>query len=84
MNKLDRVIGYFSPKRALRRTQARGQLSQAIRAYDAGQPTRATAGWRRPFTSARSETYAALPYLRASAHDVVRNNPHAASLVVTS
>lgn len=81
MNRLDRVIGFFAPERALRRTQARAQLAQATRFYDAGQPTRATAGWRRPLTSARSETYAALPYVRASSHDVARNNPHAAKII---
>lgn len=51
------------------------------RFYDAGRPSRSTALWRRPFTSARSETYAALPYLRASSHDTVRNNPHGAKMV---
>lgn len=51
------------------------------RFYDAGRPSRSTALWRRPFTSARSETYAALPYLRASAHDIVRNNPHGAKAI---
>ena len=79
MNPLDRAIGFFAPATALRRLGARQQLARATkRFYDAGAPTRSTAGWRRPFSSARSETYQALPYLRAGSHDVVRNNPHGA------
>lgn len=79
MNPLDRAIGFFAPATALRRLGARQQLARATkRLYDAGAPTRTTAGWRRPFSSARSETYQALPYLRAGAHDIVRNNPHGA------
>lgn len=79
MNPLDRAIGFFSPATALRREKERQQLKVvAKRFYDAGAPTRTTAGWRRPFSSARSETYQALPFLRAGAHDIVRNNPHGA------
>lgn len=80
MNRLDRAISVFAPQAALRRVRARQQLAGLQRSYDAGRPTRSTAGWRRPFTSARSETYAGLPYLRASAHDLVRNNPHIAKV----
>ena len=83
MNPLDRAIGFFAPSAALRRVEARQRLETAgqKRFYDAGRPSRATAGWRRPFTSSRSETYAGLPYLRASSHDVVRNNPHGAKII---
>lgn len=81
MNPLDRAIGFFAPERALRRERARQELAAQARSYDAGRPSRSTAGWRRPFTSARSETYAALPYLRASSHDIVRNNPHGAKII---
>lgn len=81
MNAIDRAIGWVAPQMALRRAEARTALAVQQRSYDAGRPTRSTAGWRRPFTSARSETYAALPYVRASAHDLVRNNPHAAKVV---
>ncbi|WP_158810222.1 phage portal protein [Beijerinckia sp. L45] len=56
---------------------------QATRTYDAAKPGRATAGWRRPWTSARSETYLALPWLRASSHDLVRNDPHSAKIIGT-
>ena len=83
MNVLDRTIGFFSPVAGVRRAQARQVLAATKRAYDAGRPSRTTAGWRRPFTSARSETYAGLPYLRASSHDVVRNNPHAAKIIAS-
>ncbi len=81
MNALDRLIGYVAPTTAVRRVESRARLAASQRFYDAARPGRGTAGWRRPFTSARSETYAGLPWLRASAHDVVRNNPHAAKIV---
>lgn len=81
MNPLDRAIGFFAPEKALRRVQARRSLALEKRSYDAGRPTRSTAGWRRPSTSARSETYEGLPYLRASSHDIVRNNPHGAKIL---
>ncbi len=81
MNLLDRAIGYVAPATALRRAQARRYLAAAVRSYDAGRPSRSTVGWRRPFTSARSETYQALPFLRASAHDLARNNPHVSKVV---
>ena len=80
MNLLDRAIGYVSPAAGLRRQQAR-RLLGARRNYDAAQPSRATAGWRRPFTSSRSETYLALPWLRAGSHDLVRNDPHVAKII---
>lgn len=81
MNAVDRLVGYFSPSAALRRAGARQQLAGATRSYDAARPSRATAGWRRPATSARSETYTALRDLRAGSHDTVRNNPNGAKII---
>ena len=81
MNAVDRVVGYFSPATGLARAKARQQLAASQRFYDAAKPGRQTAGWRRPFTSAASETYAGLPWLRASAHDLGRNNPHAVKAI---
>ncbi len=82
MNAVDRLVGYFSPAAGLRRAEARQQLVGAARSYEAARPNRATAGWRRPATSARSETYTALRDLRAGSHDTVRNNPHGANVVI--
>ncbi len=81
MNAVDRLVGYFSPTTGLARARARERLTSGQRFYDAAKPGRQNAGWRRPFTSAASETYAALPYLRASSHDLGRNNPHAAKII---
>ena len=81
MNSVDRLIGYFAPGRAVQRAKHRQQLATTQRFYEAAKPGRATAGWRRPFTSAASETYAGLPWLRASSHDLGRNNPHAAKII---
>ncbi len=81
MNTVDRLVGYFAPGAALQRAKARQQLEANQRFYDAARPGRQNAGWRRPFTSAPSETYAGLPWLRASAHDLGRNNPHAAKII---
>ncbi len=81
MNAVDRLVGYFSPAAGLRRAQDRQQLASVSRSYEAARPNRATAGWRRPATSARSETYVALRELKAGSHDTVRNNPHGANVV---
>lgn len=83
MNLLDRAIGWVSPETGLRRAAARTRLGAQKRLYDAATPSRQTAPWRRPFTSSRSETYLALPWLRASAHDNARNDPHTAKAIGT-
>ncbi len=83
MNAVDRLVGYFSPAAGLRRAQDRQQLASVSRSYEAARPNRATAGWRRPATSARSETYVALRELKAGSHDTVRNNPHGAKIIST-
>ena len=81
MNAVDRLVGYFSPTAGAQRAKARQQIAASQRFYDAAKPGRQAAGWRRPFTSAASETYAGLPWLRASSHDLGRNNPHAAKII---
>ena len=81
MNRLDSLVGFFSPERGLKRAQARVQTDALSRFYEAARPGRATSGWPAPQTSAASETYAALPWLRSRARDLDRNNPHIAKMV---
>ena len=80
MNRLDRLVGWFAPERGLARARARIQAEALARFYDAARPGRATHGWPAPQTSAASETYAALPWLRARSRDLERNNPHIAKM----
>lgn len=80
MNRLDRIVGWFSPERGLSRAKARVQADALARFYDAARPGRATHGWPAPQTSAASETYAALAWLRARSRDLERNNPHIAKM----
>lgn len=73
----DRIIGYFSPNRELRRAVARAKLDVFRRTYDAAQTfntddwTSATKG------GANKEAKPAQPVLRDKARDAYRNNPYA-------
>lgn len=51
--------------------------AEIVQAYDAARAGGRMSGWARPMTSANTETQSALPMLRASARDLVRNSPHA-------
>lgn len=73
MNWLDKAIGIFSPRAALKRAASR----RALRAYDGAAVGRRTAGWRAPTTSADTEISASLPKLRARSRDLQRNSAHA-------
>lgn len=64
----------------LRTVQARKQ-AEIVQAYDAARVGGRQSGWARPMTSASSEIQGALPMLRASARDLVRNSPHASRAV---
>lgn len=78
---LDRAIAYVSPATALRRSAARHALRHLERSYDAVRPLRATNGWPAEQTSANTETYGALAFLRARARDLQRNHPTARSVL---
>lgn len=72
MNLIDALIGVVSPEAALRRWHAR-QLLAAARGYDAAQPGRRGASFRRSEGSANAELSRALPVLRERSRDLVRN-----------
>ncbi|MFM8354075.1 MAG: phage portal protein, partial [Gammaproteobacteria bacterium] len=78
---LDRAIGSFAPRTALRRVQARDSLDALTRGYDGAAKGRRTDGWRSAGTSADSEIGTAGALLRDRMRDLVRNNPHAAKAV---
>jgi lambda family phage portal protein len=80
-SRLDRLIAWFAPERALARARARTMLRALPelqqRNYEAARPSRATYGWLAGFTDANAEVWGSLPTLRARSRELVRNNPHA-------
>lgn len=88
MSRLDRIIAWASPERALKRAKARTMLGAmpgvarlvadaGKRYYEAARPSRATYGWTAGLTDANAEVWGGLPALRARSRELVRNNPHA-------
>ncbi|MCZ4340582.1 phage portal protein [Sphingomonadaceae bacterium G21617-S1] len=79
---LDRAIARVSPSWALERQKARFALDRlsGVRAeYDGATKGRRAAGWRRKVKDANGElTPRVLALLRGIAHDLTRNNGHAA------
>lgn len=78
----DRAAAAVSPLWGLRRARARVALD-GIRHYEAASVGRRTAGWYRTNTDANAALGPALAYLRATARDLVRNNPLAESALST-
>src|SRR5215831_5402913 len=75
-SRLDRLIAWAAPGRALRRARARAALG-VVRGYEGGTQSRRTEGWRvAAGTSGNSEILGALPSLRDRSRDHVRNNPY--------
>ncbi len=78
-NWLDRAIGFFSPREALRRVQYRRALGLVERFnYEGGMMGRRTGGWVTSNSDANRETHGSMVWLRNRARDLVRNNPFAA------
>jgi len=76
ISRLDRLIAWAAPGRALRRARARAALG-VVRGYEGGTQSRRTEGWRvAAGTSGNSEILGALPSLRDRSRDHVRNNPY--------
>jgi capsid protein len=72
--RLDRLIAWATPSRALRRERAR-LATAMLRAYEGAARSRRTEGWRTQLgTGANAELAPALPLLRDRARDHVRNN----------
>jgi lambda family phage portal protein len=81
LTRLDRLIAWASPMRALRRSRARVALG-AVRDYEGAAKSRRMEGWRvAPGTSANTELATALPLLRDRSRDHVRNNPYGRRVV---
>lgn len=78
----DRIAAALSPTWGLRRARARVALN-GVRHYEAAGVGRRTANWYRTNTDANAALGPALAYLRATARDLVRNNPHAESALST-
>lgn len=84
LNALDRVIGFLSPERAVRRGAAR-YLLQSSSGYNAARRDRSATKGRRTNVSS-SPDYDTLPdldLLRARSRDLVRNEPLAQSAIST-
>jgi len=84
----------IAPGRAARRAEARVRLARAqtailaeskrvelLQTYDAAKMGGRNVGWHRPHTSAGTEIQTALPFLRSTARDLVRNSPHGSRAV---
>jgi lambda family phage portal protein len=79
--RLDRLIAWATPSRALRRERAR-LATAMLRAYEGAARSRRTEGWRTQLgTGANAELAPALPLLRDRARDHVRNNPYGRRIV---
>jgi lambda family phage portal protein len=76
---LDRITAPVAPIWTLKRQRAR----LAARHYEAASTGRRTANWYRNNTDANAALGPALAYLRATARDLVRNNPYAESALTT-
>lgn len=90
MNITDRFVGYFNPKAALQRAQARAAmtliddyLAMQKRRYEAAAKGRRTSGWRTSPTDSNAEALPVLATLRDRSRDLVRNDPYAANAVET-
>lgn len=80
---VDRVVGYFSPARALERQRARIGMALANSYTGASKSRRATSEWRTTSGSADADTLIDLPELRNRSRDLVRNSPLAGGAIHT-
>lgn len=74
-NRLDDIIGYFSPEKQVKRAQARRAL-EVLRNYEGAKKGRRTKNWKTTNASANVEIGRDLPTLRDRSRDLVRNNPY--------
>jgi lambda family phage portal protein len=86
-NLLDRVIGWFSPERALHRIEARASLQQVNKLLGTGKGTYAAANqnrlnWMRsPVMKENEVPSARLDFLRAQSWDLYRDNPSCRKII---
>lgn len=76
---LDSFTAGIAPAWTLQRQRARIASANLQRHYEAASPGRRTQGWQRIGTDGNSAVGYALAFLRATARDLVRNNPYAES-----
>ena len=74
MNKIDKLIGYFSPQSAIKRAVYRNILK---RKYDGAARTKRTSKWCATSQSINAENQGAQTVLRDRARDLIRNEPYA-------
>ena len=78
---IDRSIEIFAPRKALERQAARKAAEQFSDAYQGARMNRVTNNWDVTSASADSDLLPDLPLLRERSRELVRNDPHAASVV---
>lgn len=87
MNAIDRVIGWFSPSRALERIEARASLQQVNKLLGTGKGAYAAANqtrlnWmRNPVVKENEVPANRLEFLRAQSWDLYRDNPSCRKIV---
>jgi lambda family phage portal protein len=79
MNALDKIIGYFAPEWAYRRSRYRAAMETF--AYDGAKSGRRTEGWIAAASDANTEIGAALVNLRNRSRELLRNNPYATKAI---
>ena len=82
-NLLDRVIGYVSPKRAMRRLRDRAAMAIVSGYVGARFDRNSTRSWFTTTASADTDTIYDLRNLRGRSRDLVRNTPVATGAVGT-
>jgi lambda family phage portal protein len=80
---VDRVIGYFSPERAVSRLHARAQLAMAGGYKGASKSRRQTMGWKTRGGDADAQILPDLESLRERSRDLERNAPLACGALST-
>ena len=87
MNALDRVIGWISPDRALKRLEARASLQQVNKLLGTGKGTYTAANqsrlnWmRQPVVKENEVPSSRLEFLRAQSWDLYRDNPSCRKII---
>lgn len=79
-NFLDKVVGFFSPVRGMRRAAARFAMDQML-AYEGARRGRSLGDWLTPNTSANAEIGPQIALLRSRSRDLCRNTPLARKIL---
>lgn len=80
---VDRLVGYFSPERAVSRLRARAQLAMAGGYKGASKSRRQTMGWKTKSGDADAQILPDLDALRERSRDLERNAPLATGALAT-